>query len=609
MKDVKEIYTEFSEMEIEEIFKLDKVDENGLTEKHAQNLLELHGKNIIDQAKPKPWYYYLIKSFLDPFSIVLMIIAVVMFFTNVVFAPVGQKDWTGIIVILFLVVLSSLLEFSQNYRSNLSAAHLKKMVSNTATAIRNGQEEEIPMEDIVVSDIVKLSAGDMVPADCRVIWSKDLFISEGSLTGEANPVEKFSDKLTKEAESITDLNNICFMGTNVISGTGKAIVIASGNETYFGGMAKDLTGEKPKTAFEKGIISISRLLIRFMLVMVPVIFVIVSIVQRDILNSFLFAISIAVGLTPELLPMIMATTLGKGANAMSKKKTIVKNLSAIQTFGAMDILCTDKTGTLTEDRITVEKYLDIHGNDDDRVLSHALFNSYFQTGLKSNIDIAIIERAKKNGIYDDLNNYEKIDEIPFDFERRRMSVIIQNKDKNRRQIVTKGAVEEMIKICNYAEYQKQVIEMTDEIRNEALQISDKLNKEGLRIIAVAQKHETVGEKTFDISDESDMVLMGFVGFLDPPKESASSAVKALNDNGVRVIVLTGDNELVTRSVCKEVGINTDRIVLGAETDNLDDKELFEVTETVNIFVKLSPLQKARIVNTLQAHGHVVRIYG
>jgi len=608
MKDVKEIYAEFSEMKIEDIFKMDKVNENGLTESQAEDLLDLHGKNIIEQAKPKPWYYYLIKSFLDPFSIVLVIIAVVMFFTNVVMLPAGQKDYTGIIVILFLVILSSLLEFSQNYRANLSAANLKKMVSNTATVIRGGKEKEIPMEDIVVSDIVKLSAGDMIPADCRVIWSKDLFISEGSLTGESNPVEKLSDELKEEAASITDLNNICFMGTNVVSGTGKAIVIASGNETYFGGMAKNLSGAKPKTAFEKGVASISKLLIRFMAVMVPVIFVIVSIVQRDLLNSFLFAIAIAVGLTPELLPMIMATTLGKGANAMSKKKTIVKNLSAIQTFGAMDILCTDKTGTLTEDKITVEKYLDIHGNDDIRVLKHAFFNSYFQTGLKSNIDIAIIERAKKNGLYDVLSKYKKIDEIPFDFERRRMSIVLED-DAGKRQLVTKGAVEEMIKICKYAEYQTQVIEMTDEIKKEALDISDRLNKEGLRIVAVAQKNEIVGVQSFNVSDESDMVLLGFVGFLDPPKESAGSAIKALNENGVRVIVLTGDNELVTRSVCGEVGINTEKIVLGSEIDDLDDKALFKIAETVNVFAKLSPLQKSRIVEVLQANEHIVRIYG
>lgn len=584
------------------------INEDGLNERQVEDSYDLHGPNIIEQTKPKPWYIYLLRSFITPFNLVLLAVCAILLFTDVILALPGEKSYTSIIIILSIVLISSIFEFIQSYKANKAANSLKKLVSNTCTVKRDGQTSEIDISEVVIGDIIHLSAGDMIPADVRIVANKDLFVAQSSLTGESEPVEKFAELSKTEIKGLSDLDNICFMGTNVISGSSVAIVIAVGGETYFGQMASMLSAEKPKSNFEKGIDSISKLLLRITLIMVPIIFAIIAFTEHDIFGAFIFSISIAVGLTPELLPMILATTLGKGAIAMSKQKTIVKSMSTIQTFGAMDILCTDKTGTLTEDKIILEKYLDIHGNEDMRILRHSYLNSYFQTGLKSNIDFAIIERARKNKLDDILENYTKIDEIPFDFSRRRMSIVLLDKT-GKRQLITKGAVEEMIGICSFAEYGNTVIPITEEIKREALEISEKLNNDGLRVVAVAQKNEVHDIDVFGVQDESKMVLIGFVGFLDPPKKSSKKAIKVLKENGIRTIVLTGDNELITKTVCDKVGIANKNIMLGNDMDSLSDEELLKVCEETSIFAKLSPAQKLRIVNVLQSNGHVVGFMG
>lgn len=409
-----------------------------------------------------------------------------------------------------------------------------------------------------------------------------------------------------EIDNISDLDTICFMGTNVISGSAKGFVIKTGDSTYFGKVAHTLTSGKPKTAFQKGIESISRLLIRFMIILIPVVFLL-NAWKHDIIVAFTFAVAIAIGITPLLLPVILSSSLSKGAVRMSKKKTIVKKLDAIQNFGAMNILCTDKTGTLTEDRIVLEKYLDINGNEDMRILKHAFLNSFFQTGLKGSIDEATIKRGLENGMADFEDKYKKVDEIPFDFSRRRLSVVVN--DGNKSQLITKGAVEEILSICSMVDYKGEVSPITKEIKENIRRISSSLNKDGLRVVAVCQKNNIGGIEHFSVSDEKDMVLLGFIGFLDPPKESAKESIKRLNDAGIRVIVLTGDNADVTRCICDKVGINSRNIVLGSSIDKLSDSGVLRLLKKTNIFAKLSPIQKARIVRLLKDAGNVVGYMG
>lgn len=454
-----------------------------------------------------------------------------------------------------------------------------------------------------------LAAGDMIPADIRIISSKDLFVSQSSLTGESEPVEKYPNLKEKDKElGVTELDNICLLGTNIISGSATAVVVATGDDTYFGSMASSLSGPRVKTSFEKGVNSVSTLLIKFMLIMVPIVFFINGITTGRWLEALLFAVSIAVGLTPEMLPMIVTSNLAKGAVSMAKRKTVVKKLDAIQNFGAMDVLCTDKTGTLTLDKIVVERHLNINGEEDIRVLRHAYLNSFYQTGLRNLMDVAILEHGKDQGFNELEKNYMKVDEIPFDFSRRRMSVVLKNKD-GKRQLVTKGAVEEMLSICAFAEYNGEVVELTEKIKNKVLNMVTKLNNEGMRVIAVAQKNDIPDENTFSIKDESNMVLMGYIGFLDPPKESAAEAIKALKENGVNVKVLTGDNDAVTKKICKEVGLIVDNILLGSDIEKINDEELSKLVDNTNVFAKLSPLQKSRIIKVLQNKGHTVGFMG
>lgn len=535
-----------------------KINENGLSSNAADEILRNLGLNEIKQAKPKKWYNYFLESLFTPFNCILLGIVAILIYTDIYLAP--SPSYANIIVIAILVSASTLLDFFEEFRSNKAAEELKQMVATTTTVVRDGQKIEIPISHVALGDVVLLSAGSMIPADLRIIEAKDLFVGQSSLTGESDSVKKTveSELSINELDSIADLDTICFMGTNVISGSAKGIVIKTADSTYFGKVAHTLTAGKPKTAFQKGIENISRLLIRFMLIMIPVVFLL-NAWKHDIITAFTFAVAIAIGITPLLLPVILSSSLSKGAVRMSKKKTIVKKLDSIQNFGAMNILCTDKTGTLTEDKIVLEKYLDINGDEDTRILKHAFLNSYFQTGLKGNIDEAVIKRGLENNMGELSEKYKKIDEIPFDFSRRRLSVVVSDGDK--KQLITKGAVEEILNICTMVDYKGKVTPITKEIKENIRRISKNLNEEGLRVVAVCQKNDIANIEHFAVSDEKNMILLGFIGFLDPPKESAKASIEKLNRAGIRVIVLTGDNAEVTRCICNKVGINSKNIVL------------------------------------------------
>ena len=583
-----------------------KINENGLSSKDAEEKIHNLGYNEIKQGKPKKWYNYFFSSLFSPFNSILMGIVVILIYTDVLLPE--TPSYANIIVIIVLVLASTFLEFFEEYRSNKAAEKLKELVATTTNVLRNGKEIKLPIKEVVIGDIVKLSAGSMIPADLRIINSKDLFVGQSSLTGESDAVKKTaeSELSINEIDNIADLDTICFMGTNVISGSGTGVVIKTADSTYFGKVAKNITNGKPKTSFQKGIEQISKLLIRFMVFLIPLVFVL-NAWKHDNLTAFTFAVAIAIGITPLLLPVILSSSLSKGAVRMSKKKTIVKKLDSIQSLGGMNILCTDKTGTLTEDKIVLEKYLDIKGDEDNRVLKHAFLNAYFQTGLKSNMDEAVIERGLKNGMAEYESKYKKIDEIPFDFTRRRLSVVVT--DGTKKQLITKGAVEEILSICSMVDYKGEVFNITKEIKDNIRNISKELNKDGLRVVAVCQKNDINSIENFDVSAEKNMVLMGFIGFLDPPKESAKESIEKLNKAGVRVIVLTGDNAEVTRCVCNKVGINSEKIVLGSQIEKLSDMAISRLLKRTNIFAKLSPIQKARIVRLLKESGNVVGYMG
>ncbi len=590
----------------QELFESLSASEAGLTSEEAENKQNEFGKNSITIGNKNTSLHRLREAVINPFNIILILIACITFFTDVVAS--SRPDYLTVIIILSLVILSSLVAFVQSQQSNAAAEKLSKMISNKADVWRDGKLIEISMDEVVVGDIVRLSAGDMLPADVRFLTTKDTFVAQAALTGESNPVEKFSNIQDKQDVSLTDIRNIGFMGSNIVSGSAAAIVLAIGNGTYFGSMAKSLSGDRAKTSFERGVDSVSKLLIRMMLVMVPIVFLINGLVKKDWASALLFSISIAVGLTPEMLPVIMTSALAKGAVSMSKHKVIVRTLGAIQTFGEMDVLCTDKTGTLTEDKIVLEKYMNLHGDDDARILRHAYLNSYFQTGLKNLIDIAIINRAVQNELQSMLDDYKLVDEIPFDFSRRRMSVVLSNKN-GKRQLITKGAVEEIISICSFVEMDGKVLPIDEGTRRMALSVYEKHNADGLRMIAVSQKNEVPGSGAFSVADERDMVLIGFVGFLDPPKESAKAAITALREHGVRTVVLTGDSEGVAVKVCGKVGVNTSRVLTGRDIEQMNDLVLLDAVQSCDLFAKLSPSQKERVVKAFQTIGHTVGYMG
>ena len=595
---------DYSELDLNSLFKEFKTSLNGISIVEEEERLEEYGKNSIELDENNTVFHRIKEALINPFNIVLIIVAIITFITDVIIAT--EKSYATFILITSTILISTIIAYNQQAKSDNAAKKLKKMITNKIDVIRDGNQISIDIENAVPGDIVKLSSGDMIPGDVRFLETKDLFIDQASLTGESNPVEKFSE--LKDYETITDISNIGFMGTNIVSGSSKALVLLTGSNTYFGGMANSLYSINDKNSFEKGIDSITKILIRFMFILVPIVFLVNYFSVGDFLSSLIFAITIAVGLTPEMLPVITTSTLAKGAVEMSKKKTIVKRLSSIQTFGQMDILCTDKTGTLTEDKVVLEKYMDASGKESLRILKHAFLNSYFQTGLKNLIDIAIISRAEKEKLNILKEKYVREDEIPFDFARRRMSVVL--KDENgKRQLITKGAVDEILSICSFIDYDGEAIELTDELRKKAYQVYEENNNDGLRVIAIAQKNEIHDVTTFDVQDESKMVLIGFVAFLDPPKESAKKAINGLKEYGVDTVVLTGDSEGVAAKVCKKVGIDVNNSMLGKDIDSLSDEELKERVKHCHLFAKLSPMQKQRIVRIFQENGNTVGYMG
>ena len=579
-----------------------------------------YGSNKVTREKKKTLPQRLAGAFINPFTAILFCLALVSSFTDMIFPHFSlfgcvpkDFDCLTVVIILTMVFLSGTLRFVQESRSGNAAEKLLAMITTTCTVTRKGQEmAEIPLDEVVVGDIVHLSAGDMLPADVRILDAKDLFVSQASLTGESEPIEKIP-MVNETRDAITDYTNIAFMGSNVISGSASAVVVTVGDHTLFGSMASEVAHEAVETSFSKGVNAVSWVLIRFMLVMVPLVFVANGITKGDWLSAFLFGISIAVGLTPEMLPMIVTTCLAKGAVSMSKKQTIVKNLNSIQNFGAIDILCTDKTGTLTQDKVVLEYHLNVNGEDDLRVLRHAYLNSYFQTGYKNLMDVAIIQKTEEEEADDpqlvDLSeHYVKVDEIPFDFARRRLTTVVQNRD-GKTQMVTKGAVEEMLSICSFAECDGKVRPMTKELKSRILATVDDLNEKGFRVLAIAQKSNPSPGGAFGVTDECDMVLMGYLAFLDPPKESTADAIKALKAHGVTTKILTGDNDKVTRTICKQVGLKVRNMLLGSDLENMSDQELAKAAETTDVFAKLTPDQKARVVSVFRENGHTVGFMG
>lgn len=579
-----------------------------------------YGSNKVTREKKKTLPQRLAGAFINPFTAIMFCLALVSSFTDMIFPHFSlfgcvpkDFDCLTVVIILTMVFLSGTLRFVQESRSGNAAEKLLAMITTTCTVTRKGQEmAEIPLDEVVVGDIVHLSAGDMLPADVRILDAKDLFVSQASLTGESEPIEKIP-MVNETRDAITDYTNIAFMGSNVISGSASAVVVTVGDHTLFGSMASGVAHEAVETSFSKGVNAVSWVLIRFMLVMVPLVFVANGITKGDWLSAFLFGISIAVGLTPEMLPMIVTTCLAKGAVSMSKKQTIVKNLNSIQNFGAIDILCTDKTGTLTQDKVVLEYHLNVNGEDDLRVLRHAYLNSYFQTGYKNLMDVAIIQKTEEEEADDpqlvDLSeHYVKVDEIPFDFARRRLTTVVQNRD-GKTQMVTKGAVEEMLSICSFAECDGKVRPMTKELKSRILATVDDLNEKGFRVLAIAQKSNPSPAGAFGVTDECDMVLMGYLAFLDPPKESTADAIKALKAHGVTTKILTGDNDKVTRTICKQVGLKVRNMLLGSDLENMSDQELAKAAETTDVFAKLTPGQKARVVSVFRENGHTVGFMG
>ena len=587
----------------------------GLDQEQVEENRDLYGENTITKGQEDSIFKKIYESIINPFTIILLVIAFISLVTNVWLAKPGQEDPTTSIIIVVLVLISGGIRFVQELRSDKATTNLSKMIVNTATVIRDGLEQELPIDELVVGDLVKLSAGDMIPADVILFESRDFFVQQSGLTGESDAVEKLAlNKATgQNVDSLLEAESLAFMGTNVISGSATAMVLAVGDDTMMGAIEQTLNTYDEPTSFEREMNSISWLLIRLMLVMVPIVFFANGLTDGDWLEAGVFALSVGVGLTPEMLPMIITASLAKGSIIMAKEKVVIKKLNAIQDLGAIDILCTDKTGTLTQDEIVLEYPLDIHGDLDMAVLRRAYLNSHFQTGLKNLMDRAIISRtekeAKEHVILQNLDtSFQKIDELPFDFERRRMSVIVKD-DSNVVSMVTKGALEEMLTISTHVEYRGEIIPITEGIRQEVLAEIGQLNRQGLRVLGVGYKSGLREDYAYAVDDESDMILTGYLAFLDPPKPSAAPAIQALLEHGVRTKILTGDNEKVTQAICEKVGLDVEQMLLGADIDQMTDQELAEAVESVTVFAKLSPDQKARIILQLKRNGHAVGYMG
>ena len=613
-----------------ELFRELNSSEEGLAAERVDAAREFYGANAVAQATKRPLPLRLLAAFADPFTYILVFIAAVSVLTDWIFATGADRDLSTPLIIGTMVLVSGVLRFIQDEKSTVAAESLAEMVESTAEVERDGDGgNETPIDEVVVGDVIHLSSGDIVPADLRIFAARDLFVSQASLTGESEPIEKRAsldgaglEGLDASAAAITDLSDLAFMGSTVISGNARGVVVATGARTMFGEATGTLVGRKRETSFDTGIKSTSRLLMRLMFVMLPVVFVISGVTKGDWVDALLFSLSVAVGLTPEMLPMLVTTCLGKGAVDLSHSHVIVKRLDSIQDLGAVDVLCTDKTGTLTEDRIVLERHLDVNGREDARVLRYAFLNSYFSTGVKNLVDNAIIERALAEGT-DEVDAvtkgtpvtadklaeyYHGIDELPFDFERRRLSVVVGDA-KGRTRMVTKGALEEVLGICSHVEVDGQVLPLTDELAEKVISRGADLADEGMRVLGVARKDNPAGTGILTVDDERDMVLIGYLAFLDPPKESSAAAIKALLDHGVETKVLTGDSGRVAAHVCRAIGIPADNVLTGTDVEAMGDEELAAAVQQTCIFAKLSPSQKARVVATLRGLGHAVAYMG
>ncbi len=599
---------------LESAYSYFQTSRNGLSAEEVEMRQDLFGKNeVVHEAKKNPVVMFA-KAFINPFIGVLTVLIVISFVLDVLMADPEEKGkWATVIIIGTMIVLSAILRFWQEWKANKAGDALKKMVTNTCYVKREGiPDQEIPIEQVVPGDVVMLSAGDMIPADMRIIDTKDLFVSQSTLTGESDSIEKVPTVVETNfhSGSVVDLDNICYMGSTVLSGSATGIVFETGNNTYLGTIAKSIAGHRAVTAFDKGITKVSLLLIRYMLVMVPFVFLVNGITKGNWMEAFIFGVSIAVGLTPEMLPMIVSANLSKGAIAMSRKKTIVKDLNSIQNFGAMNVLCTDKTGTLTRDHIVLERHINADGSadTDNRILRHAYYNSFFQTGLKNLMDRAILSHVKDLDLDHLSESYTKVDEIPFDFTRRRLSVVVEDQN-GKRQIITKGAVEEMLSVCSYMEVNGEVKPLTGEVKAKAQEIVQEMNLQGMRVLALAHRSFLSKENNFSVEDENEMVLIGYLAFLDPPKESAAEAIKQLHKHGIEVKVLSGDNDAVVKTISRQVGINVDHAVSGPAFAAMTDEEKMMAVYEGKIFSKLTPIQKVEIIQLLQKQSNTVGFLG
>ncbi len=592
----------------------------GLKPEQVEERVERFGTNVVAQEKPKPVLLQLLERFVtNPINILLSVLAVITWVSGE-----EASDKIAAIIMFAMVVMAVFVAHFQEARSSRAVEQLRRMVSNTATARREVIEElpegsdddveplrivkklEVPIDALVPGDIVYLSAGDMVPADLRLLAAKDLFINQSALTGESMPVEKFSGA-DSEAKTALEARSLCFMGSNVVSGSATAVIAATGANTYFGALAGSLIGQRVQTSFDRGVSRFAWLMLRFMAVMVPVVFLINGLTKHDWYQAFMFAVAVAVGLTPEMLPMIVAINLAKGALKMARKDVIVKRLNAIQNFGAIDVLCTDKTGTLTQDRVILERHTNVRGDEDERVLEFAWLNSHHQTGLKNLLDVAVLERTEPVTAERLKAAYTLVDEVPFDFTRRRMSVIVRD-DSGRHFLISKGAVAETVGVCTRLASGDEVEMLSPTLLDEVKTVARDMNDDGFRVLALGMREIEV-KPSYSRDDESDLTLMGFIAFLDPPKDSAAEAIEALNANGVAVKILTGDNAIVTLNVCRQVGIAVDNYLVGPQVEEMGDDQLTLAARTTQVFARLNPQQKVRVIQALHRDNHVVGFLG
>ena len=595
-KELLEKYTETSKKNKEEILKEYNTKEEGLTQKEYEKRYEKNGPNIVVKNEKKSWLEFFIKSFNDKFIYILLLLAIIDF---------ALSDKLGAGIIVGIAVVSAFIKFCQNYSTYKFNQKLKAQIYSSTNVVRNGKEKEVRVENVAIGDIIKLNAGSIIPADVILIESKDLFLNQSVFTGESVLVEKTTTP--NEPKGIFDINNICLMGSSVVSGSGTAVVIQTGFDTYLGRMSKEIDNKKEITNFEKGMNNITKLLIKYMVVVSIAVFVIYAFIRHDIMEALLFALSVAVGITPSMLPMIVNVNLTKGSKTLAKKKTLVKNIQSIQNLGAIDILCTDKTGTLTQDKITLQKYINVMGEEDLDILKYAYLNSYYGTGIKNLVDKAVIAYGNQHKIKQVLKEYEKVDEIPFDYTRKRMSVVVKSEDGYR--MLTKGAIEEILKCCKQVKYKDEIIPITDDLVKQIEVNANNLSNLGMQVIALATKKEYPGVNVFNSSDESEMTFVGYVAFLDPPKKDVKKTINDLRKIGVKTKILTGDNAYATKNICNTVGLRSDRIITGVELDKMSDEELEKAVEEVDVFARLNPLQKERVVKTYKKNGHVVGYMG